>query len=54
MGEVIGACSRAWDGVERARNERRRLAVTLDGDKHLRSFARRAFMVLNIHASCWE
>lgn len=54
MGEVIGACFRAWDELERARNERRRLAVTLDGEKHFRSFVRRAFIVPNMHARRWE
>jgi hypothetical protein len=54
MGEVIGACSRAWDGLERAMNERRKLAVTLDGEKHLQSFVRRAFMLPKMHTSCWE
>ena len=44
MGEFIGACSRARDGLERARNESRRFAVTLDGEKHLPSFACRTFM----------
>jgi hypothetical protein len=54
MGEFIGACSRAWDGLERARNESRRFAVTLDGEKHLPSFSRRNFMVRNICDECWE
>jgi hypothetical protein len=45
MGELMGACSRALDGLERARNERRRFAVTLDGEKHLPSFALRSFIL---------
>jgi hypothetical protein len=52
MGEFIGACSRAWDGLERAMNERRRFAVTLDGERHLPSFARRTFIMRNMGDEC--
>jgi hypothetical protein len=47
MGEFIGAWSRAWEGVERARNESRRFAVTLDGERHLRPSACRTFILRN-------
>ena len=52
MGKFIDACPQAWDGLERARNERNRFAVTPHREKHLPSFARSTFIVRKRCGKC--